>query len=169
MNFPEIGITHLRYHRWATAQVLEECAPLASELLLKNLGGSFPSIHDTLVHLYRADSVWLDRLHDRPTDKLEKYTAPGCMFELRDAWTQVQEDMIDRARQLTEPAWERVLSYRTQAGLPYNSPVWQVIMHVVNHGTYHRGQITNMLRQLDMKPVNLDLIRFYRDLSPAPA
>lgn len=162
MNIPDIAITHLRYHRWATAQVMEECTQLPSEQLLKNLHGSFPSIYDTLVHLYQADSVWLDRLHEQPAGPLEKYAAPGCMYEFRDAWTLVQEKMLHWASQLSEPEWERTLSYKTRAGVPYDSQVWQIILHVVNHGTHHRGQVSSMLRQLGIKPVNLDLIAFYR-------
>ena len=42
------------------------------------------------------------------------------------------------------------------------SPLWQMVLHIVNHGTHHRGQITHMLRQLGQKPVNLDLIGYYR-------
>ncbi|HZQ51469.1 MAG TPA: DinB family protein [Bryobacteraceae bacterium] len=163
MNIPDIAITHLRYHRWATMQVMDESAQLPSEQLLKNLHGSFLSIYDTLVHLYQADSIWLDRLHQQPTGALEKYAVPGCMYEFRDAWTQVQDKMLAWAQELDEQGWQRTLSYRTRAGVPYDSQVWQIILHVVNHGTHHRGQVTTMLRQLGIKPLNLDLIAFYRN------
>ncbi len=57
---------------------------------------------------------------------------------------------------LTENDWEREISYKSLAGVSYQSAIWQVVLHVVNHGTYHRGQITNMLRMSGVKAVNLD-------------
>jgi uncharacterized damage-inducible protein DinB len=64
---------------------------------------------------------------------------------------------------LSENDWAREMSYTTLAGVPYRTPLWQMVLHVVNHGSHHRGQITNMLRQLGVKPANLDLIAFYRN------
>lgn len=163
MTFSEISETHLRYHQWATSRVLEETTPLSSEQLIKDLGGSFHSIYDTLVHLFQADSIWLDRLEGRPTAGLADYAAPGCTFELRDAWIAVLDKMVHWAGQQTEGDWSREMSYKNLAGMPYQTPLWQMVLHVVNHGSHHRGQISSMLRQLGIKPLNLDLIGFYRE------
>lgn len=162
VTFANIGLTHLHYHRWATRQVLEETLPLSAEQLVRDLKGSFPGIYDTLVHLYQADTVWLARLEGRPTGTLADYAAPGCTFELRDAWSTVQDRMIEWAAALDEDAWLRKMAYKSIAGIAYESHVWQAILHVVNHGTHHRGQVTGMLRQLGLKAVNLDLIAYYR-------
>jgi uncharacterized damage-inducible protein DinB len=162
VTFSNIGGGHLRYHRWATSQVLQEATPLPSEQLVKDLKGSFASVYDSLVHLFQADSIWLDRLQGRPTGVLTDYAAPGCTFELRDAWLAVLDKMVDWAEGLSEADWSREMSYKTLAGIPYNTLLWQMVLHIVNHGSHHRGQITCMLRQLGIKPVNLDLIGFYR-------
>lgn len=156
-------VTHLKYHKWATALVLDEVSPLTSEELLKSHGGSFPSLYDTVVHLYQSDRVWLDRLEERPSGKLADYEAPGCMWELRDAWVEVHDRMIAFANSLGEADANRVIAYKNLAGQPFESPIWQMVLHIVNHGTYHRGQITSMVRQLGHKATNLDLIRFYRE------
>jgi uncharacterized damage-inducible protein DinB len=163
MTFSEIGVTHLDYHRWATNQVMDECQALPAEMLVKDMKGSFPSIYDYLAHMYQADSVWLDRLEERPVKTREEYAAPGCTYDLRDAWLSVIDKMASIASALDENGWARVASYKTMAGTPLTTPVWQMILHIVNHGTHHRGQITNMFRQLGVKPVSLDLIGFYRD------
>jgi len=157
-----LGVTHLRYHQWATGQVLEETVPLPADQLVKPLGGSFANVYDTLVHMYQADCIWLDRLNGEPTGKLGDYEASGCTYELQDAWTALLAKMVAWAEELSENDWLREMSYRTLAGVPYETPLWQMVLHIVNHGTHHRGQITNMLRQLGVKPVNLDLIGFYR-------
>lgn len=156
-------VTHLKFHRWATGLVLDEIAPLPSEELVKTIGGSFPSVYDTTVHLYQSDRVWLDRLEERPSGKLEDYQAPGCMWELRDAWVEAHDRMIAFANSLGEADVNRVIAYKNLAGQAFEMPIWKIILHVVNHGSYHRGQITNMVRQLGHKATNLDLIRFYRE------
>ena len=158
-------ITHLKYHRWATGLVLEELTGLNSEQLLKPLGSSFPSAYDTAVHLYQSDRVWLDRLEERPSEQLADYEAPGCMWELRDAWMEVQDRMIAFASALGEADVNRVIAYKNLAGQPFTTPIWQIVLHVVNHGTHHRGQITSMMRQLGQKATNIDLIRYYRENS----
>ena len=160
--FSEIGGAHLRYHRWATNQILELATPLPAEQLVRDLKCSFPSVYDTLVHLFQADSIWLDRLEGRPTGTLSDYAAPGCTFELRDAWVAVLDKMVSFAQGLNEADWSREMSYKTLAGVPYKTPIWQIVQHIVNHGSHHRGQIIGMLRQLGIKPTNLDLIHFYR-------
>ena len=162
MSFSEIGCTHLRYHKWATGQVLEQAIQQPAELLVKDCKGSFGSIYDTLIHLYQADAIWWDRLQNRPTGTLADYEAPGCTYELRDAWFGVQDKMIEFAGGLSDEDWQRDLSYKTLAGIPYQTPIWQMVLHIVNHGSHHRGQVTSMLRQLGVKPVSLDLIGFYR-------
>jgi uncharacterized damage-inducible protein DinB len=153
-------VTQLRYHRWATGIVLEEAIALSAEQLMTPIESSFACIYDTIVHLYQSDRIWLDRLEGRPSGKFEDYEAPGCMWELRDAWVAVQERMLDYASSLRDA--EREIDYKNLAGHSFRSSIWQIILHIVNHGTHHRGQITTMLRQLGVKPENLDLIRFYR-------
>ncbi len=135
---------------------------MPAEQLVKDLRGSFPSVYGTLVHLYQADSIWMDRLEGRPSGALADYVAPGCTFELREAWLGLLDKMLAWAEALSETEWSRVMSYKSLAGISYTTPLWQMVLHVVNHGTHHRGQITGMLRQLGVKPVGLDLIGFYR-------
>jgi uncharacterized damage-inducible protein DinB len=55
-----------------------------------------------------------------------------------------------------------VISYRDMKGNPYQSPVWQIILHLVNHGTHHRGQAAGFLRSMGHAPPVLDLIAYYR-------
>ena len=162
MRFHEIAVTHLQYHRWATSQVAEECLKLPADMLVKDMKGSFPSIYDYLAHVYQADSIWLDRLRESPIGTREDYAAPGCTWDLRDAWLGVIDRMIAWAEELNESDWEVERSYKTMAGMPMKSPNWQMILHIVNHGTHHRGQIVNIFRQLGVKPMNLDLIGYYR-------
>jgi uncharacterized damage-inducible protein DinB len=162
VTFSSIACTHFRYNRWASAQVLEEVLPLPAEQLVRDFKGSFAGIYPTLAHLYQTDTIWLERLQGIPAGDLSRYEPPGCTFELKDAWQAVQEKMLSWAEGLPEDGWEGLMQYRSMAGAPFETPLWQMALHIVNHGSYHRGQITSMLRQLGVKPANLDLIGYYR-------
>ena len=168
MTFSSTLKTQLAFHRWATELVMEETLALPAELLMKNLKSSFNCIYDTLAHLYQSDRIWLDRLEQRPAGQPADYEAPGCTWELRDAWLPAVDRMIALGGKLEKDEdANQVISYRNLAGQSFSSPVWQIILHVVNHGTYHRGQITTMIRQLGHTPKNMDLIRYYRTLGVA--
>lgn len=160
---PQMLVTHLRYHRWATEQVLTQAQALDAERQMRNLQGSFSTVYDTLAHMFQADSVWLDRMEGKPVRSREQYAAPGCTYDLGEAWLKVIDQMIRLAEGLSEDDWNGKFAYKLFNGEPFENLRWQVVLHVVNHGTHHRGQITHMLRQLGEKPVALDLIRYYRD------
>jgi uncharacterized damage-inducible protein DinB len=163
VTFSNIGTTQLRYNRWATERVLDEINAMPAEEVVKDLKGSFPSIYNTLSHLYQADSIWWDRLSGRPTGSVDDYPVQGCTWELKAEWMALHDKMIEWAMGLSEEDWTRPMSYKTFAGKPMVTPVWQIVLHLVNHGSHHRGQVTTMIRQLGSKPVNLDLIGFYRE------
>jgi uncharacterized damage-inducible protein DinB len=75
----------------------------------------------------------------------------------------LHDKMIEWAMGLNDEDWLRQMSYKTLSGMPMVTPLWEMVLHVVNHGSYHRGQVTTMIRQLGSKPINLDLIGFYRE------
>ena len=157
-------VTHLRYNRWATEIILTDAIPLTAEQLVAPTKSSFGSIYDTLVHLYQFDRVWLDRLEGRPSGNLADYEAPGCMWELREAWLGVHDRMIACVQALDESDLSRVIDYKNLAGQPFSYPIWQMILHIVNHGTHHRGQVTTTLRQIGRTPTNMDLLRYFRTM-----
>ena len=87
---------------------------------------------------------------------------------IRTHWDEIERQRTEYLEQLTPDALHDVLSYRTLKGDPFSNPLWQLLRHVVNHSTYHRGQVTTMLRQLGAATVSMDMIVFYRErLIPA--
>ena len=131
---------------------MEEAVALSAEQLMTNLKTSFGGVYETIVHLYQSDRIWLDRLEERPSGKFEDYTAPGCVWELSDAWAEVQQQLIVLTSGLREADMDRPITYRNLAGQTFSSPIWQILLHVVNHGTHHRGQVTAMIRSLAALP-----------------
>jgi uncharacterized damage-inducible protein DinB len=72
----------------------------------------------------------------------------------------------DRVLGMDEAALLTVKNYKDLRGNPHAQPAWQMIMHALNHGTYHRGQVVTMMRVLELEDVpNSDLVRYQRSLT----
>lgn len=153
--------TLYQYNTWANGRVFDATAALPPEAFLRDLGNSFPSIRDTLVHIVGAEWVWLERWHGNSPPRLP----PGSDFSSHDAvrarWAEVERDQARYLAALTEDILAREVAYTNLKGQPFRYPLWQQLLHVVNHSTYHRGQVTTMLRQLGARPVSTDLLVFY--------
>jgi uncharacterized damage-inducible protein DinB len=162
MNLQDIR-TLLDYHYWARDRVLEAAEALTAEQFTRNLGSSFPSVRDTLVHLYSAEWNWYSRWQGTsPTSMLSPEGFPD-VGALRTPWYEHEGKMRAFVEELGESGISRVFEYRMLDGRPGSSVFWQMLQHVVNHASYHRGQVTTMLRQLGAQPPkSLDMIAFYR-------
>jgi uncharacterized damage-inducible protein DinB len=60
-----------------------------------------------------------------------------------------------------------IVAYKDMKGNPYSQPLWQLVLHVVNHGTHHRGQVSGFLRVMGHTPPPLDLVFYYREQAAA--
>jgi uncharacterized damage-inducible protein DinB len=164
---PEILRLLFAYDAWANRRALDACAALAPEQFTRNLGSSFPSVRDTLAHILGGQWLWLERLHGRLPAALPKPEEFPDLAVLRARWDEVQCNLTDYVNQLSPADLERVIEYRNLKGEPMHNPVWQALHQVANHGTYHRGQVTTLLRQLGAKPAATDLVVFYRQRAAA--
>jgi uncharacterized damage-inducible protein DinB len=84
---------------------------------------------------------------------------------LRETWLVHEERLLVFVAKLSQSDLDRQIEYKTLKYGVYSNPLWQSMLHVVNHGTYHRGQVTTLLRQLGVQPILLDLMHFYRERS----
>lgn len=157
-------VLQLRYSAWASRRVLESTVALSSEELHRDLGGSYGCLYDTLAHIFQADSIWWDRLMLKPTGDISVYDPPDELAELSKRWLTVLDTYVSWAEKLPPADWDRIVPHRNIKGEPFEAPVWQIVLHVVNHASYHRGQVTTMLRQLGRAPIGTDLIAYYRGL-----
>ncbi len=139
---------------------------LTPEQFTRNLGSSFPCIRDTLVHILSAEWVWLRRWTGTSPRRVLDPAGFGSLGTLRARWAEVEVEQTAFVDQLTPEALEHVVSYTNVQGAMWRYPLGQMLQHVVNHSTYHRGQVTTMLRQLGAAPVALDLLMFVDDGQP---
>lgn len=153
------------YHYWARDRVLEAAAALDAVQYARALGGSFGSVRDTLNHMYGAEVLWLRRWQGESAPSMPS-PLPDSVPALRAAWKRQEAALRAFLQALHEPDLQRVIAYTSLAGVPGASALWEMLAHVVNHATYHRGQVTTLLRQLGAAPpASTDLIAFFRAAS----
>ena len=168
MTFRELQ-TLVEYHYWARDRVLEAVEALTPEEFTRDLGNSFKSVRDTLVHCVGADWVWRSRWEGTSPAALFDAAGFADVASVRERWTEEEQRLRAFLDRLGEDGLERTFEYRMFDGTPSAQPFWQALQHLVNHGSYHRGQITTMLRQLGAAgPKPTDLIAFYRLKNAAP-
>jgi uncharacterized damage-inducible protein DinB len=181
MNVDDIQ-TLYAYNRWATLRLFSSLEKLRAQQVATEVQSSFPSIRETVFHILFAEWLWLKRWqgvyphsalpNPDATSTTWATLSPGgippaheltTIAELKSFW-----DSIDRERQeflakLDDDSLHATVAFKDMAGNPYSEPLVQLLQHVVNHGTYHRGQVTTILRQAGAATVALDMLFFFRE------
>jgi uncharacterized damage-inducible protein DinB len=160
--------TLFKFNSWAGQRTLESCAPLSPEQFTRDMSSSFHSVRDTLVHIFGAEWLWLERWQGRMPTALPWAPDFPDYAGVSARWSEVRRDLQRFVAGVTQEDGDRSFQVRTTAGGLYTQPLWQMMQHLVNHGSYHRGQVATMLRQLGAKPVSTDLILFYREHAAQP-
>ena len=157
------------FNYWARDRLLDAVAPLTPEQLQQDLRNSFPSVRDTLVHIALAEWIWHARWTGHsPTEMPRLFAEFTALDQIRAFWSEQEANIRTFMGVLTQADLTHEISYRTMNGQPGRSSFGEMIRHLVNHGTYHRGQVTTMLRQLGAAPPkSTDLIAFYRERANA--
>jgi uncharacterized damage-inducible protein DinB len=153
---------HLRYSAWASRKLVEAVRDVSNTDLEKPVGISHNSLLGTLAHILWADWLWFTRV----VEAMEK---PGQSREaLEMVWPGLQDKWIAWAERASDDEVNRVVEYVSILdGQKARTPAWQIVLHVVNHATLHRGQAMGMLRQMGIAPPHTDLMNFYRELAAA--
>jgi uncharacterized damage-inducible protein DinB len=153
-----------RYNRWANGRVFERLGTLPKEDFTRDLGNSYPSLRDTALHIIWAEWIWLERW---------KGTSPQLVFQVRDfptvaaletKWSEVERGQRTFLDTLPAERLREVVPYVNLQGHTWRYPLWRQMVHVVNHSTYHRGQLTTMLRQVKAQVVATDFLIFHDEL-----
>jgi uncharacterized damage-inducible protein DinB len=150
------------YGSWANALMLGAAEALTREQLEAHLESSFPSVLATLAHIVGVEWVWLRRwTGESPRSVPEWISHP----DLPDLEARLGAVEAERAAFLAEADLDRVVSYQGLDGQAFSLPLGKLMRHVVNHSTYHRGQLAMMLRQLGQTPPSTDFTRYLREVT----
>jgi uncharacterized damage-inducible protein DinB len=150
------------YTAWANSLVFEAAAALSEEQLGHSVASSFPSVGGTLAHVVGAEWVWLRRWLGESPSGFPDWVSRPVVAELRARLSTVERQRDAFVAGLSDADLGQVCSYRNLAGQAFSDPLGGLMRHVVNHSTYHRGQVATQLRQLGFKPPSTDLIVFLR-------
>jgi uncharacterized damage-inducible protein DinB len=148
------------YNAWANARILDTAAKLTHEQLLAPGGASFDSVRDTLVHTMNAQWLYLERWQARsPRAWPEASTYPD-LAAIRARWDAIERDTHAFVVALDDARLAAVVEYTNMQGEPWAYPLWQQMIHQVNHATQHRSETAVLLTQLGHSPGWLDLLYF---------
>ncbi len=153
------------YNRWANQILYEAAGKLSPDAFAAPRVGFFPSLSKTLNHILVGDTVWMGRLDGSgaPGIGALDQTLHAEFVPLSKARAALDERIVRFIDSLTEERLGETLTYRTMAGGAMETAVDQVLTHVFNHQTHHRGQAHAMLSSTEVAPPVLDLIYFLRD------
>ncbi len=143
--------------------MLEAVSTLTPEQFTHQVESSFKSVRDTVAHIYAADLIWYTRWQGQSPTSLLSYDRFPDVASLRTAWVELEGKVRAFVHELGEAGVSRVFEYKLMSGAAGSSPFAQMLAHVVNHASYHRGQVTTLLRQHGVAPPkSTDMITFHR-------
>ena len=153
----------LDYTEWANHRVVRAAATLEVDAFRRDLGASHGGVRGTLAHALSAEWIWVERFKGNSPPKLIDEGEFPDVLALKERWAVVEAHRRAWFDGLKERALNTPLQYRTTEGQLFEAPLAELLQHVVNHSSYHRGQVTVLLRMLGARPVSTDLVLFDRE------
>lgn len=151
------------YDRWANARMLEVMRELPPDQLTRPLVSSFPSILATFGHLVGAEWVWLQRWRGISPSNFPEWVTSPQLEDLAVTLAQVEAGREQFLADLAEGDLDATLDYHLLSGKAQSNRLVDLLLHVVNHSTYHRGQLTTLLRQVGATPPATDYVMYRRE------
>ncbi len=147
----------LAYMIWADRHVLRALSELPEEHLVRETGSSHGSVLGTLAHILGSEQLWLSRFLGVPLRRLpgiEDFPSLALIAaSFEDFWPQLEFFLAS----LGETQLAEDFTWTNSRGETHTAPYRHVLLHVVNHSSYHRGQVACQLRQLGHRPPGTDL------------
>jgi uncharacterized damage-inducible protein DinB len=160
MNSAEITELY-SYNNWANDKLLQFIGTLNSVDFTRDMSNSFGSIRDTVVHILSAEELWLSRWIGEESRMLLDPSTFTDFGSINNRWGVHQSNINHFSSSLTDDDLTQLISYKNVKGIPYSLELWKQMLHMVNHSSFHRGQVITMGRQLKLQPPSLDLIYYY--------
>ncbi len=162
MTVHEAKLLHA-FNSWANQRIFDAVARLPEEQFTRGLKASHGSIQGTLRHLVTSESRLLSRLTAPTPGAPTNAAAVASVAELKALWENTGLETARWLGTLTDRRLQEPLTMTAADGTTHTHTVAQVLQHLIDHGTYHRGQIVTLLRQLGVTPPSTAMIRFFRE------
>jgi len=163
MNKQDIALLY-RYNQWANAKILNAASNVTSEQFLATATFPHGGLRGTLVHTLFAEWIWRHRWEGTsPVVHWDPEDFPT--FEsLRSRWADEEKLLKIFVDNVTDERLNSYFFYTTTKGEPHERILWQVMVHVVNHGTQHRSEAAALLTDFGHSPGDIDLVYFLSEM-----
>ena len=162
MNLQEIKLLHA-YNAWATNRIFDALASVPEEDLVKDMKSSHRSILGTVAHMVAAEKIWLSRLAGQPDANLMTLAEMPTLSDARTTWEKTGYAIAKFLSSMSDKKLQETFTMTTSSGQTFTYVYFQAIQHVVDHSSYHRGQVITLMRQLGHTPPSTGMIGFYRE------
>jgi uncharacterized damage-inducible protein DinB len=152
--------SHYDYHAWANARILEASARVSREQLVESRGANFESLRGLLVHTMAAQWLYLERWQGRSPRAMPQAADFADLPAIAARWTEIERATHAFVAGVSDADVGRIVEYTNFQGERWAYPLWQQMMHQVNHGTQHRSEAAVVLTELGASPGGLDLLYF---------
>ncbi|MEP6700199.1 MAG: DinB family protein [Bacteroidota bacterium] len=153
MKMKELLKQYAAYNVWATQRILDTIIPLPEEKQLAEVPSSFNSLYKTVLHVWDAESIWWQRMKMQERIIRPSENFKGTMQDVSTGLIQQSKQWEEWVSSASDLLLDHVFQYYDNKKEHFKMPVYQMLHHVFNHGTYHRGQLVNMLHQLGIEKV----------------
>jgi uncharacterized damage-inducible protein DinB len=150
------------YNSWANERVLASLRPIGQEVFTRNKQASHGSIRGILGHIAGAEWIWLERWKGSSPSMLPSESEFGTLEIATQRLRKIDHDLQEFTSQLTQADLDGSRPYTTTEGKAYSNVLSDMLVHMANHSSDHRGQIATLLRQLGAVPQSTDFILFIR-------
>jgi uncharacterized damage-inducible protein DinB len=151
------------YNLWGNQLLLDLMNTLPEEQLHQTVASSFNSLYKTVLHMFSAESIWWQRMKLQERINIPAETFTGDFKELSTQLLNQDRQWMEWVNAAQEHALQHVFQYQNFKREQFKQPIFQMLMHVFNHSTYHRGQLVTMLRQLGIEKIpSTDFIEWSR-------
>lgn len=159
----QLLISYTQYEYWANEKLLSVVRDLTEEQQKRSITSSFPSLFKTFLHMWDANTIWWQRLQKAGEIMVPSLTFHPTMAEVEKGLLQSNQQWINWIKDASPEDLEYVLPYKTMKGDAFAQPVKEIVLHLGNHSSYHRGQVVTMLRQVGVEKIpQVDYILFSR-------
>jgi uncharacterized damage-inducible protein DinB len=149
----EILLQYAAYNEWANTRICDSILNLSVEQQTLSVISSFPSVKHTLLHIWDAENIWWQRMKLTENVVWPSTQAEYSIKEVIQAINQQDKQWHDWIKDASPAAIDHVFSYQNTKREHFKQPIYQMLIHVFNHGTYHRGQLVTILRQLGIDKI----------------
>jgi uncharacterized damage-inducible protein DinB len=160
----ELLTDYIKYNIWANERICKLLASLGPALLDKEVKSSFNSVRKTIYHIWGAEWIWYERLHGRNPTSFPEDDFKGDFNEFQLQFLQQSGKYFLYITNASEIKLESDLTHKNMRGDKFTNKISNILIHLMNHSTFHRGQIISMLRNLDVTEIpSTDFIAFVRE------